>query len=114
MRDCTKSAIMAGLKILKPALHMFGYLVVDLHKNGKRKSCRVHISVTKEFIPNPENKPEVDHVFGNKLDASVWNLKWSTSSENKTFGQGPPARKFGVSYTAMWQIINGKTYQKKN
>ncbi len=69
-------------KILKPTLTRYGYLVVDLHKNGTHRSHRVHVLVAKIFIQNPSNKPEVNHRFGNKLDCSVAGLEWVTSAEN--------------------------------
>ena len=77
-----KSFCRGKVTILKPVLQRFGYLLVDLYKDGRHKSYRVHILVAKAFIPNPDNKPEVNHTLGNKLDCSIWNLEWVTSAEN--------------------------------
>lgn len=60
-----------------------GYLRVDLFKNGTRKHFKVHRLVAMAFIPNPENKPQINHKDGNKKNNSVTNLEWVTDSENK-------------------------------
>lgn len=51
-------------------------------KDGKKRDYLVHRVIAYYFIPNPENKPEVDHINGNKQDNRVENLRWVTSSEN--------------------------------
>lgn len=58
------------------------YLNCLLSKNNKRKAYRVHRLVAKAFIPNPENKPVVNHLDGNKFNNTAHNLAWCTSSEN--------------------------------
>lgn len=69
-------------KILLPAL-VKGYLCVSLClKNGGRKMYKVHRLVAQSFIHNTENKPQVNHKDGNKLNNNVENLEWATSSEN--------------------------------
>ena len=71
-------------KILKQSDTTTGYKKVELHKdNEKRKSFKVHRLVAQAFIPNPENKREVNHIDGNKHNNNVNNLEWVTSSENK-------------------------------
>jgi len=59
-----------------------GYLRVILHKDGLNR-LRVHRLVALSFIPNPENKKEINHKNGIKTDNRVENLEWCTSSENK-------------------------------
>ena len=60
-----------------------GYLRVYLYKNGKRKHHKIHRLVAKAFIPNPEDKPQVNHKDGNKKNNSITNLEWVTDEENK-------------------------------
>lgn len=66
-------------KNLKPCRHHLGYMVVAL---GAKNWKMVHTLVAKTFIPNPENKPFVNHIDGNKQNNNVTNLEWVTSKEN--------------------------------
>lgn len=59
-----------------------GYLSVVLYKNGTHKRYLVHRLVAQAFIENIENKIEVNHIDGNKLNNHVSNLEWVTRSEN--------------------------------
>lgn len=62
-----------------------GYKLVRLsdQSNGLRECARVHRLVAEAFIPNPESKPEVNHIDGNKYNSSLNNLEWVTSKENR-------------------------------
>lgn len=59
-----------------------GYLHLDLYHNGKPSYFMTHRLVAEAFIPNPENKPEVNHKKGIKTDNRASELEWNTSSEN--------------------------------
>jgi len=59
-----------------------GYLLVGLYCNGIRFFFPRHRLVAMAFIPNPDNKPQVNHINGIKSDNRHTNLEWCTSSEN--------------------------------
>ena len=59
-----------------------GYLTVNLSYEGKQHLKRVHRLVAQTYIPNPDNKPDVNHKDGNKQNNRVDNLEWVTNQEN--------------------------------
>ncbi len=59
-----------------------GYYTVRLSNNGKTKTFFLHRLLAESFVPNPLNKPFVNHINGDKLDYTLSNLEWSTGSEN--------------------------------
>ena len=59
-----------------------GYLVADLSINGKVKKMFVHRLVALTYIPNEDNKPQVDHIDRNKTNNHFSNLRWVTHVEN--------------------------------
>lgn len=69
-------------RILTLQLNDAGYLRVCLQIDGKSKWYRVSRLVAEAFIPNPENKPEVDHINRNRADNRADNLRWVTRLEN--------------------------------
>lgn len=67
---------------IKPAKDKKGYLRVSFWEHNKRITKKVHRLVAEAFIPNPENKPQVNHINGVKTDNNFKNLEWNTASEN--------------------------------
>lgn len=59
-----------------------GYIRTELNKNGKRHTFSTHRLVAKAFLANPANKPQINHIDGNKSNNKVHNLEWCTGSEN--------------------------------
>jgi hypothetical protein len=69
-------------RILKPAIGTRGYLQNELSTNGNRKNWALHRLVALAFIGNPENKPQINHIDGNKINNHIDNLEWVTRKEN--------------------------------
>lgn len=69
-------------KVMLPAKGKDGYLKICFTKNNKKKTIKIHRIVAENFIPNPMNLSQVNHIDGNKNNNSVSNLEWCTQSEN--------------------------------
>ena len=70
-------------KILKTSHNNGGYHSLTLSKNNKKKQITVHKLVAEAFIPNPENKPCIDHINTDRTDNRAENLRWVTYQENQ-------------------------------
>ena len=103
-------------KILKPYLCNRGYYQVGL----RIKNVDIHRLVGEAFIPNPENKPFIDHINREKLDNRFENLRWATQEENN---QNFPIQKnnqLGIQYVCwdgrrfLFRIVrNGIEHRKR-
>lgn len=109
-------------KILKPQKQSTGYYTIWLCFTGVKKLAPIHRLVASAFIPNPENKPCVNHKDGNKENNNVDNLEWCTYKENTrhawdnnlsvvTDGLRKSASKNGISTSKkIVCLTNGKIY----
>jgi hypothetical protein len=69
-------------RVLKAETTFYGYARITVSFEGKIKRFSVHRLVAEHFVPNPDNKPVVNHLDGVKLNNSASNLEWCTHSEN--------------------------------
>ena len=87
-------------ELMNPSEHTKGYLVVNLCKNGEYKMCYVHRLIAETFLPNPENKPCINHKIegekGKKINMVFFNedgsvneerttIEWATYEENNNY-----------------------------
>lgn len=70
-------------RVLKTAFDNNGYHRLGLYKDGKVKKWYVHRLVCEAFIPNPDDKPCIDHINTDRTDNRVENLRWATVKENQ-------------------------------
>ena len=68
--------------ILKNSVNTYGYLYFGHHVVGESKMKYVHRIVAELYVPNPDNKTQVDHIDKNKLNNHYTNLRWASNSEN--------------------------------
>lgn len=95
--------------VLSGKIDKDGYTWVILSKNQRKKYVHVHRLVADAFIPNVENKPQVNHKDRNKQNNSANNLEWVTGSENMlhTFATGRKIhRRPIVQYTRNMEVVS--------
>lgn len=74
----------------------------NINERGNKKRYMRHRFAAQEFIPNPENKPFINHIDGNPSSNKVENLEWCTQSENELH-----------SVHVLGKSMKGKTYPKE-
>lgn len=98
-------------RFIKPFSAGIGYLQVDLSRGNNRRKVLVHRLVAEAFIPNPENKLEVNHIDEDKTNNKVDNLEWCTRTENVNHGTRNERHSKALSIPII--AINLKTYESK-
>lgn len=96
-------------RICSPSDNGKGYLILSIN----RVPTLVHRLVADAFIPNPQHKPEVDHIDINRQNNCAWNLRWTTAKENqnnpstikKMSENGSMLGKFGVEHHSSIPIV---------
>ena len=91
------------------------YYKINLYNNGVKINKYIHRLVVEAFIPNPHNKPEINHINTNSLDNRVENLEWCTRKEN----QNNPLTKINMSNSMQGRIpwnygLSSSQEHKKN
>ena len=99
-------------RLLKPCIHKKGYLVVTLTKGNVHKHYYVHRLVAQAFIPNTDNKEQVNHIDGNKHNNYVENLEWCNNTENRTHAYKNGLRKMEEFIEVEMVSIDGKFIDK--
>lgn len=91
-------------RVLTPKKDHRGYLRIRIYQESKRVGFKIHRLVAEAFIPNPDNKPQVNHKNGIKTDNRASELEWCTREENLDH-----AFKSGLNTSVGIKIINTKT-----
>lgn len=103
-------------KILPIYFDNNGYQIAFLSKGGIRKTVKVHRLIAILFIPNPDDKKQINHIDGNKSNNSLTNLEWCTQSENIRHADRTGLRKCASGKDNGHSIqvkdhVNGKVYE---
>ncbi len=109
-------------RFLKPAKDRKGYLHVRIYNDEGHKTKKIHRLVAENLIPNPDNKPQVDHINRIRDDNRVENLRWVNQSENNlnmklrscnTTGHKNITFRYDRNNYVVSKSINGKSYYQR-
>lgn len=93
-------------RILKPRVDKYGYLYINLSKNGKIKTFKIHRLVAQTFLDNPNNLPCVNHKDENKLNNIPENLEYCTVAYNNSYGtRTERMKRFGKNHHRSKSIL---------
>lgn len=106
------------VKVLKQKVNNYGYSLINLNYNGERKTYSVHRLVTAAFLENPDNKPQVNHIDGCKINNNVSNLEYVTPGDNQKHAYDTGLKNSQGSYEANRKpvrcITTGKEFASIN
>ena len=94
-------------RILKLCNDKDGYKIINLYKNGVRKTYGVHRLVSKAFLTNPNNLPQVNHKDEDKTNNRVDNLEWCDAKYNLNFGTAQERKAKKISKSIVQFNKNG-------
>lgn len=112
-----KERLFKGKLIYQDLNVQVGYKQVSLWKNNKKTNLYIHRLVAEAFIPNPSNKPDVNHIDGNRQNNHVSNLEWVTPKENSQHAISTGLQVYTHRLTkeefidCLHDVINGESYQ---
>ena len=96
--------------LIRPGTGKDGYVRAVLHKRGKRRTVYLHRLIAEAFLPNPQGKPQVNHINGRKAENHVANLEWCTIAENIQHGHAtgliPHGEKHYLSKLSQEDVTN--------
>lgn len=102
---------LATNKIMSSHYLSNGYKQLRLTKDKVHKHKLVHRLLAEAFIPNPENKPCIDHIDGNPRNNSLSNLRWCTYKEN---WNNPISRSRALAHQHPWPKMSEQAVRKRS
>ena len=97
---------------MKQSIDYLGYRIITLRKDGKKQTIRIHRLIAIHFIPNPENKRDVDHINRKRFDNRICNLRWCTAKENSNNQGMYNTNKSGHKYISYCKSTNRWVYKR--